>query len=111
MLHTRAEYNSEKAGYASHLSNNDPSSPCVNQAGDTSWENQFSFLPPISHLDINVIKSLPPEIIAEMNEIYHGRLSEFIKKHEHIIDQGSDDFSVMPDLEKKRTPLLGIFRG
>ncbi|CAA7409746.1 unnamed protein product [Spirodela intermedia] len=104
MVHMTAQCNSEIAGYASHLSNNDPP-PCVNQAGDTSWANQFSLLPPIGHLDINVIKSLPPEIIAEMNEIYHGRLSEFIRKHEDRIDQGNDEFSTMPNLENKRAQL------
>lgn len=36
--------------------------------------------PPLSDLDFGVIGSLPPEIFSELNEIYEGKLVDFVAK-------------------------------
>ncbi|XP_043710957.1 DNA repair protein REV1 isoform X4 [Telopea speciosissima] len=41
--------------------------------------NQVSALPPICHLDRGVIESLPPEIFSEVNEMYGGKLVDFME--------------------------------
>ncbi|KAJ4965801.1 hypothetical protein NE237_017650 [Protea cynaroides] len=41
--------------------------------------NQVSALPPIWHLDSGVIESLPPEIFSEVNELYGGKLIDFME--------------------------------
>lgn len=38
----------------------------------------MSGLPPLCHLDIGVIESLPPELLSELNEIYCGKLVDLI---------------------------------
>ena len=35
-------------------------------------------LPPLSQLDLEVLKNLPPEIISEMNEMYKGELQGLV---------------------------------
>jgi DNA repair protein REV1 len=35
-------------------------------------------LPPLSELDLEVLKNLPPEIIYEMNDMYKGELHGFL---------------------------------
>lgn len=41
--------------------------------------NQVS-APPLGHLDIGVIGSLPPELFSELNEIYGGKLVDLLAK-------------------------------
>lgn len=41
--------------------------------------NQVS-APPLCHLDIGVIGSLPPELFSELNEIYGGKLVDLLAK-------------------------------
>lgn len=36
--------------------------------------------PPLCHLDVEVIRNLPPEVFSELNEIYGGKLVEYIAK-------------------------------
>ncbi|MQM11827.1 hypothetical protein Taro_044737 [Colocasia esculenta] len=74
------------------------------------WENQASLLPPMSHLDMDVVKCLPPEIVSEMDELYQGRLSDIIEKHGNKKDLGNDNIP-MPYAEMKGIELLeGIQR-
>ena len=35
-------------------------------------------LPPLSELDLEVLKNLPPEIISEMNDMYKGELRGYL---------------------------------
>ena len=42
--------------------------------------------PPLCHLDSGVIESLPPEIFSELNEIYGGKLAEFLAKRKGNIE-------------------------
>ncbi|CAL9022473.1 unnamed protein product [Prunus brigantina] len=43
--------------------------------------NQVSAPPPLCHLDLGVIESLPPEIFTELNGIYGGVLVDFVAKN------------------------------
>ncbi|KAG1358964.1 DNA repair protein REV1 [Cocos nucifera] len=61
----------------------------VNQCSTRSHENRTSALPPLCHLDMDVIKSLPGEIISEMNDMYKGELCPFMEKCEEK-DGGGD---------------------
>lgn len=36
--------------------------------------------PPLCNLDVGVIKSLPPELFSELNEIYGGKLIDLLAK-------------------------------
>lgn len=44
-------------------------------------QNQVSSPPPLSHLDLGVIESLPPELFTELNGIYGGNLVDFVAKN------------------------------
>ncbi|PON58092.1 DNA repair protein, Rev [Trema orientale] len=48
--------------------------------GEPSLNSNSSVPPPLSHLDFGVIGSLPPEIFSELNEIYGGKLDDFVAK-------------------------------
>ncbi|GJN23675.1 hypothetical protein PR202_gb11341 [Eleusine coracana subsp. coracana] len=59
------------AGAASHSSE-------VNPRSDRSTGVNNVQLPPLSQLDPEVLKNLPPEIISEMNDMYKGELHGFL---------------------------------
>ncbi|XP_057450361.1 DNA repair protein REV1 isoform X4 [Lotus japonicus] len=42
--------------------------------------NPISTPPPLCHLDVEVIRNLPPEVFSELNEIYGGKLIDYIAK-------------------------------
>ncbi|WOL04975.1 DNA repair protein REV1 isoform X3 [Canna indica] len=57
--------------------------PSDNNAGYVrSSEMGASAWPPLHDLDVDVIKNLPTEIVLEMDNIYKGELSDFIRKRE-----------------------------
>ena len=58
-------------GVASHSSK-------VNLTGGRSTRVHAAELPPLSELDLEVLKNLPPEIISEMNDMYKGELHGFL---------------------------------
>lgn len=45
------------------------------QSGDTN-----SSLPPMCHLDMEVLENLPPELLSELDGTYGGKLFELIDK-------------------------------
>ncbi|XP_062090066.1 DNA repair protein REV1 [Humulus lupulus] len=47
--------------------------------GESSF-NSNSAPPPFSHLDFGVVGNLPPDIFSELNEIYGGKLVDFVAK-------------------------------
>ena len=81
---------------------NDPSFSFSNQVPASSSETQISYLPPISELDINVIKSLHPEILTEMNDMYHGKLSELIMNWDDKFSSPRRDYSESPIFQCSR---------
>ena len=86
---------------------NDPSFSFSNQVAATSSETQISNLPPIRELDINVIKSLPPEILTEMNDMYHGKLSELIMNWDDKFSGPRSDHSESPNFSMQLDALSG----
>lgn len=50
----------------------------VNRTNNTS--HQISNIPPLCHLDMGVVESLPSELLSELNEIYGGKLAGLIGK-------------------------------
>lgn len=53
----------------------------IKQSSAGSHENRTMMLPALCHLDTEVIKNLPPEIFSEMNDMYNGKLFDFMKKY------------------------------
>ncbi|KAJ7946116.1 DNA repair protein REV1 [Quillaja saponaria] len=51
--------------------------------------NQIVAPPPLSHLDVGVIENLPPELFTELNEVYGGKLVNFIAKGKGTSDATS----------------------
>lgn len=46
---------------------------------ETGIQNPTS-LPPIQDLDVSVLESLPPEVVSEINDMYGGKLSDFLSE-------------------------------
>ncbi|XP_073220509.1 DNA repair protein REV1 isoform X3 [Cicer arietinum] len=51
--------------------------------------DRISTPPPLCHLDAEVIRNLPPEVFSELNEIYGGKLVDYIAKGEGISESSS----------------------
>ncbi|KAF5174903.1 Dna polymerase iv [Thalictrum thalictroides] len=62
----------------------------TNQSPAEASLSRASTLPQICDLDMGVIESLPPEIFSEINDLYGGKLSEFLKKNDGKDDKISD---------------------
>lgn len=45
--------------------------------------------PPLGHLDAEVIRHLPPEVFSELNEIYGGKLVDYIAKGKGVSESSS----------------------
>jgi DNA repair protein REV1 len=62
-------------------------------------------MPPISELDLEVLKNLPPEIISEMNVMYKGELRGFLDMISE--DEGKESNSkslVSPAVDQNSVP-------
>ncbi|KAJ8769069.1 hypothetical protein K2173_024065 [Erythroxylum novogranatense] len=49
-----------------------------NLSGGEASSSNASAPPPLSHLDVGVLQSLPSEVFSELNDIYGGKLVDFI---------------------------------
>lgn len=58
--------------------------------------NQVSAVPPLCDLDVGVIENLPPELFAELNGIYDGKLLDLITKNRDKSENVSSYFSNPP---------------
>ncbi|KAK9053446.1 hypothetical protein SSX86_030080 [Deinandra increscens subsp. villosa] len=58
--------------------------------------NHSSDVPPLSDLDSDVLEKLPPEIFSEINDIYSGKLSNFMSKHK-LDSNGVGTSSILPE--------------
>ncbi|KAJ9561161.1 hypothetical protein OSB04_006321 [Centaurea solstitialis] len=56
--------------------------------------SRSSDVPPLSELDLEVLESLPPEILSEMNDLYGGKLKGFIVKRKS--EEGVGTSSILP---------------
>ena len=76
------------------LSGNDQAGDSIHRTNNTSngegSSNQISTVPPLCHLDMGVVESLPSEVVSELNEIYGGKLVDLIAKRK---GQGEDSTS------------------
>lgn len=72
----------------------------ANLGSTRSRENRTSALPPLLYLDIDVVKSLPREIISEMNDMYKGELCAFMEKHEEKDGRGNAYLSTKSPAEE-----------
>lgn len=61
-------------GGVSRLRECDSAEPSV-QSGDTN-----SSLPPMCHLDMEVLENLPPDLLSELDGTYGGKLYDLIEK-------------------------------
>ncbi|OVA02038.1 DNA-repair protein [Macleaya cordata] len=88
---------------------------CTKQSSSEACLSRVPMLPPISHLDMGVIESLPPDLFSEVNEMYNGKLSELMDKIKikggkisssgctSLIEDVEGDFSILviPNLFEK----------
>ncbi|EMS65069.1 DNA repair protein REV1 [Triticum urartu] len=91
--------NSDGAGVASHSSK-------VKLTSGRSTRVHAAELPPLSELDLEVLKNLPPEIISEMNDMYKGELHGFLGTIKG--DEGKESNSkscVLPAVNQNSVPV------
>ena len=74
----------------------------VNLTVDRSTRADSVELPPLSELDPEVLKNLPPEIISEMNDMYKGELRGFLDMISG--DEGNSKPLVLPAVNKDSVP-------
>ncbi|XP_022898470.1 DNA repair protein REV1 isoform X4 [Olea europaea var. sylvestris] len=91
---------------------------CSNHAGPSvrsdaglsagvSGSRQGVILPPLHDLDVGVIVSLPPDVIAEINDMYGGELTSFISKYKSDMNMPAmsvDSFEGVTAEEKECHP-------
>eukprot|EP00268_Persea_americana_P055512 TRINITY_DN6459_c0_g3_i2.p1 TRINITY_DN6459_c0_g3~~TRINITY_DN6459_c0_g3_i2.p1 ORF type:complete len:708 (+),score=124.96 TRINITY_DN6459_c0_g3_i2:1408-3531(+) len=76
----------------------------INENGSSQIESfigkgctdQTLTLPPVCNLDMEVLESLPPEILREINKMYCGKLNDFIKKRRGHDGETSTSFTLFP---------------
>lgn len=56
-----------------------------------AYSNQSLEPPPLCHLDMEVIESLPPEILSELNEAYGGKLVTLIPESKSKSEEIGND--------------------
>ncbi|CAK7330023.1 unnamed protein product [Dovyalis caffra] len=62
--------------------------------------------PPLYHLDMGVVESLPPELFSELNEIYGGKLTDFIAKS-RVASENINIYSCTSSAEGKELAVDG----
>ncbi|XP_072971771.1 DNA repair protein REV1 isoform X2 [Typha angustifolia] len=80
----RADSDNQQNDRKSTIScNNEISCPANANLGNSCADaDSISQLPPLGHLDLEVVKNLPPEIISEINAMYKGELHGFMEMHQ-----------------------------
>ncbi|KAM0849749.1 hypothetical protein ACQ4PT_053545 [Festuca glaucescens] len=99
-----------------NLGSSRPSFTCVashsskaNLTIDRSTRVDAIELPPLSELDLEVLKNLPPEIISEMNVMYKGELRGFLEMISG--DEGKESNSkslVSPAVDQNSVPACNV---
>lgn len=89
------------AKYFSHVTGSRDTGPshqtCTNQSSSEASMNRVSMLPPISQIDMGVIESLPPDLFSEVNEMYNGKLSEFMHRSKKNVGRKSSSGCTLGD--------------
>ena len=73
---------------------------------DTNSSSGISAPPPLSHLDMGVVKSLPAELFSELNEIYGGKLTDFIAKSS-VASENINSYPSTPSAEGQELAVDG----
>ncbi|GJN39191.1 hypothetical protein PR202_gb28293 [Eleusine coracana subsp. coracana] len=91
--------NVDVAGAASHSSE-------VNPRSDRSTGVNNVGLPPLSQLDPEVLKNLPPEIISEIDDMYKGELHGFLDTlNSNKVKASSSKFLASPAVTQSSVPV------
>ncbi|KAM7252192.1 hypothetical protein ACFE04_024075 [Oxalis oulophora] len=64
-------------------------------------------LPPLSHLDMEVLESLPPELFSELNETYGGKLEDFVNKKKRKTENVGNSSCTVPQEQLQGTTMMG----
>lgn len=80
------------------------SGACPSSSSAVSQGSNLSELPPLSHLDLDVIRNLPPEIFSEMNELYRGELRKILE-----IQQPEKEKECTSESVERKVSLLNIY--
>lgn len=70
--------------------------------------DQVSSLPPLCNLDMGVVECLPPEVLAELDETYGGKLVGFIAENKDFCKHMANPLHRLPH---KRTEGEIILQG
>ncbi|XP_027361078.1 DNA repair protein REV1 isoform X4 [Abrus precatorius] len=62
--------------------------------------------PPLCNLDVDVIRNLPPEVFSELNEIYGGRLIDYVANGKGMSESSSPSGNSFLEQENKEEELL-----
>lgn len=73
---------------------------------DNDSSSGISAPPPLSHLDMGVVKSLPAELFSELNEIYGGKLTDFIAKSS-VASENTNSYPSTPSAEGQELAVDG----
>lgn len=106
--------NSDDAGTSElrNLGSSRPSLACVashsskvNLTIDRPTRVDAVELPPLSELDLEVLKNLPPEIISEMNDMYKGELRGFLDMiSRNECKESNSKAPVLPAVDQNSVP-------
>ncbi|KAJ3678135.1 hypothetical protein LUZ60_001938 [Juncus effusus] len=70
------------------LNNKDRNCPSTSSA--ISQGSEITEMPPLSEIDVEFVKNLPPEIISEMDQMYKGALRKFLQAREKETNSASE---------------------
>ncbi|XVE93451.1 hypothetical protein REPUB_Repub01dG0193800 [Reevesia pubescens] len=68
----------------------------VSRTNNTSNGEGCSSVPPLCHLDMGIVESLPSELLSELNEIYGGKLVDLIAKSKGQGENSTRTLCVLP---------------
>ncbi|OMO73962.1 DNA-repair protein, UmuC-like protein, partial [Corchorus capsularis] len=87
-------------GGSSDVLDTDQVGDSVHRTNSTSigegCSNQSSTVPPLCHLDMGVVESLPSDLLSELNEIYGGKLVDLIAKSKGQGEDSSSSLCILP---------------
>ena len=77
-----------------------------NTSNSEGCSNQISNAPPLCHLDMGVLESLPSELLSELNEIYGGKLVDLIAKSKGQGENSTSSLCFLPPKPSKGETFL-----
>ncbi|KAJ4798862.1 DNA repair protein REV1 [Rhynchospora pubera] len=80
----------EQSCSTNHSREDAPSGACPSSSSAVSQGSNISELPPLSHIDLDVVRNLPPEIFLEMNGLYKGELRKILESQQQEKEYNSE---------------------